>query len=663
MSAEDKDARLIAGRYKLGRILGSGGMATVYLAHDPRLDREVAVKLLRPDLVADASALHRFRREARSAARLSHPQIVAVYDSGETDSLDAAGRVHAAPFIVMEYVSGQTVRDVLHSGDQITSHVPGSEEVPTLEALGPDKLDELPPCSPLELGEAVKVTVGVLTALSYSHECGIIHRDIKPGNVLVSTAGEIKVMDFGIARALSDASTHTADEAVVGTAQYLSPEQAQGAAVDQRTDIYSTGCLLYELLTGRTPFVGETPVSIAYQHVRETTQPPSTHNPLVTESLDRVVMKALAKQPADRFTNAHEFRAELMSAAGGRTVSAPSTQVYGEAPATPTTGNVPLAESPDSPTQHATNGEPPTPVPGARSADDSAELMKEPLRNPGRASRIFGVAALTLLMLVVVGGAVYGSWYIATGRNQVQSSQVEVPKLVGKNADEARSALSALGLGYTELEAQFSQREEGTIISSNPTAGDRVDPGHVVGVVLSNGPELLSIPNVVRFEQEAAKLVLTDAQLVVTSIEQVDDPSAPRNTVTEVIPAPGEKVTPGTEVTLKVSSGMVNLPNLRGKSLIEAQKILKELNLEPRVNYKPTSVVDPEFIYRHSPGAGRVRQWSFISLWVAEKPKPKKTATPTPTETPTVTATPTETKTATPAPTTTTTEPTPTKTE
>ncbi len=255
----------VGGRYELGELLGRGGMAEVRKGTDTRLGRVVAVKRLRTDLASDATFQARFRREAQSSASLNHPAIVAVYDTGEEPSADGSGV--AQPYIVMEYVAGRTLRDILREGRKIL----------------PER--------------ALEITSGVLSALDYSHRAGIIHRDIKPGNVMLTPSGDVKVMDFGIARAISDASsTMTQTAAVVGTAQYLSPEQARGETVDSRSDVYSAGCLLYELLTGRPPFVGDSPVAVAYQHVREQAQPPSDHDTDLPPEVDAIVMKALANR-------------------------------------------------------------------------------------------------------------------------------------------------------------------------------------------------------------------------------------------------------------------------------------------------------------------------------------------------------------------------------
>src|SRR5215469_14135109 len=295
--------RLLGGRYELDGIVGRGGMAEVYRARDIRLDRIVAIKTLRADLARDQIFQARFRREAQSAASLNHPSIVAVYDTGE----DMATGV-PVPYIVMEFVDGRTVRDLLQDGHRLL----------------PER--------------SLEIIDGVLRALDYSHQAGIVHRDIKPGNVMVTRNGDIKVMDFGIARAVSDAQAKMTQTAqVIGTAQYLSPEQARGERVDARSDLYSTGCLLYELLTGRPPFTGDSPVAIAYQHVTENPIPPSRVDPEIPPWADAIVMKAMAKDPARRYQTAGEMRADIQRGLSGMPVNAPPTAAYQRTQAVPAT--------------------------------------------------------------------------------------------------------------------------------------------------------------------------------------------------------------------------------------------------------------------------------------------------------------------------------------
>ena len=284
--------KLLGGRYEVGELLGRGGMAEVHRGHDSRLGRQVAIKMLRSELARDHTFLARFRREAQSAAGLNHASIVAVYDHGEDILTETGGAQVKVPYIVMEFVDGKTLRQVI------------------------TERGNLPPT------EALRITEGVLDALAYSHRNGIVHRDIKPANVMIAADGSIKVMDFGIARAMADANaTMTQTSAVIGTAQYLSPEQAQGQSVDERSDLYSTGCLLFELLTGRPPFLGESPVSIAYQHVGEPPVPPSRLVQGISDDLDAVVLHSLAKPRDARYQTAGEFRYDLQAVRLGRPIS------------------------------------------------------------------------------------------------------------------------------------------------------------------------------------------------------------------------------------------------------------------------------------------------------------------------------------------------------
>ena len=294
MESVTDSPRVLGNRYEVGDLLGRGGMAEVHLGRDTRLGRVVAIKLLRVDLARDPVFQARFRREAQSAAALNHPAIVAVYDTGEEQVVDASGSLVALPYIVMEYVEGRTLRDLLRGG------------------------------IPLDIGLALELTSGVLSALDYSHRAGIVHRDIKPANVMLTPAGDVKVMDFGIARALADSSvTMTQTQAVIGTAQYLSPEQARGETVDARSDLYSAGCLLFELVTGRPPFMADSPVAVAYQHVREAPPRPSDLNPAIPENLDRVILHSLLKDRESRYQTAAEFKADVDNVRAGRQVLAP----------------------------------------------------------------------------------------------------------------------------------------------------------------------------------------------------------------------------------------------------------------------------------------------------------------------------------------------------
>ncbi|WP_157073390.1 protein kinase domain-containing protein, partial [Kribbia dieselivorans] len=289
---ENTPSQLLGGRYEVGELIGRGGMAEVHLGYDIRLGRQVAIKILRSDHARDASFLHRFRREAQAVAGLNHPNIVAVYDSGEEVFTESGGGDLEIPYIVMEYVDGQTLRQVLNAD------------------------------GPLVSSRALTILEGVLSALEYSHRMGIVHRDIKPGNVMINGAGEVKVMDFGIARAVADTqATMTQTQSVIGTAQYISPEQAEGQTVDHRSDVYSSGCLLFELLTGRTPFVGD-PISLTYQHVRKEPPAPSEFADGISPELDAIVLHALTKDRDARYATAEDFRADCERVRTGLPISA-----------------------------------------------------------------------------------------------------------------------------------------------------------------------------------------------------------------------------------------------------------------------------------------------------------------------------------------------------
>ena len=421
--------RLLGDRYELDGVVGRGGMAEVYRARDLRLDRMVAIKTLRTDLARDQTFQARFRREAQSAASLNNPSIVAVYDTGEDLSTGVP-----VPFIVMEYVDGRTVRDLLIEGHRLLPER-------TLEIIS-----------------------GVLRALEYSHQAGIVHRDIKPGNVMVTRNGDIKVMDFGIARAMSDAqATMTQTAQVIGTAQYLSPEQARGERVDARSDLYSTGCLMYELLTGRPPFTGDSPVAIAYQHVRENPIPPSRLDPSLPPWADSIVLKAMAKSPNDRYQSAAEMQADIQRAASGMQVAAamqPPTRVdYYEAQRThqmgPQTmmGVAPTTVSPYQQTGYQTGYQQPY---GNGGYDGGGPEQRRGSRRwiPWVISGLVVLAAIIVAVILLNNGGGGGT--------------ANVPLVNGESYAQAAAQIKAAGLNPVE-------NKESSSVQGGP--GDQHQPG------------------------------------------------------------------------------------------------------------------------------------------------------------------------------------------
>src|SRR5690606_11674490 len=458
-------------------------MAEVHIGHDTRLGRTVAIKVLRSDLARDPSFLTRFRREAQSAAALNHPAVVAVYDTGEDVHQNAQGEDVHVPFIVMEYVEGHTVRDILTDGAAV----------------------------PIE--EAVEITVGVLSALEYSHHAGIMHRDIKPANVMITPTGAVKVMDFGIARAMADsAATMTQTHAVIGTAQYLPPEQARGEQVDTRSDLYSTGCMLFELLTGRPPFQGDSPVAVAYQHVGQEPQRPSEIATDVPEVLDRITLKALTKDRDQRYSTAAEFRHDLEAAMRGGQVTAPmvgagammgATQVAGQPAygATQVMAPTPNAWGPATAQQSPVTPGGGYPGPGTRTDQ----------RQPEKKSRalmwwLLGIALAAVAAIVIA--------MIVNGQDDAADT-VPVPTIAENlTADEARQQIQAAGLTFEQAIDKESDLEEGrTTGQTDPAAGEEVAPSSTVTVYVAGAPGQVTLPALEGLSEADARAKLEELKL------------------------------------------------------------------------------------------------------------------------------------------------------
>ena len=567
--------RLLGGRYELDGIVGRGGMAEVFRARDIRLDRIVGVKTLRDDLARDQTFQARFRREAQSAASLNHPSIVAVYDTGE----DMVGPT-PVPYIVMEYVDGRTLRDLLREDRRLL----------------PER--------------AMEISDGVLRALDYSHRNGIVHRDIKPGNVMLTRAGDVKVMDFGIARAVSDSqATMTQTAQVIGTAQYLSPEQARGERVDARSDLYSAGCLLYELLTGRPPFTGDSPVAIAYQHVRENPIPPSRVDPEIPGWADAIVLKAMAKDPADRYQSAGDMRNDIQRALSGMPVAAPTrTDLYQG-------------------TRRMGQG---TMAAGPTSAIPAYRYGSEDQPPPGKRRRLWLWVAISLVALLILGGIGYAVHYAAAG-----GGKISVPAVAGQTRKQAQKEIAKANLVSAVVLQASSTTPRGIVIRTSPTFGTLVAANSTVTLYVSTGPAKKPVPDVIGKKELDAESALTNAGFKVGKPRTDPSSSQPQGTVIDQSPAGNTLAKPGITVTITVSGGGISVPNVIGQSLQTAEGTLRADNLSYRVKFVPAQPgTTPGTVVDQSPAPPKtVPPGTQITLTVAQEQTPTPTATPTPTDT------------------------------
>ncbi len=579
--------RLLGSRYEIGETLGYGGMAEVHLGRDVRLGREVAVKVLRADLARDPSFQTRFRREAQAAASLNHPAIVSVYDTGE----DLAGTNGSTPYIVMEYVEGRTLREVLKTEGRIMPR------------------------------RAMEIVADVCAALDFSHRNGIVHRDVKPGNVMITPTGAVKVMDFGIARAVADAgATVTATAAVIGTAQYLSPEQARGENVDARSDVYSTGCLLYELLTGHPPFTGDSPVAVAYQHVRETAPPPSTANPDVPPALDAIVMKALAKNPANRYQTAAEMRADLIRAISGRAVAAEPVMLDEE--------------------RTTMLGGPATMAPGGYGGPPyggyTGTHLRQPPEDERRNRRALGWIALAVAVLLVFVLAAFLTSRLLNNNK----AEVKVPSLVGMTLNDAEQAIRSAGLAVGEVKTVASDpTNKDKVVEQNPAPGVSRKKNDQVSLSVGGGPATVNIPQVIGESYDTAAQQLEDLKLVPVRVNF--DRAEPEGQVLNTDPRPGSPVAAGAQVKVMVSTGKVQIPNVVGKTEADAKDLLNKagfLNVTSKVAIPPDDFAAGT-VFRVEPTAGSKAQPDQQVVLFVAKAKPTPSPTPSPTASPTATAT------------------------
>jgi serine/threonine-protein kinase len=494
---------LLNNRYALGEMIGTGGMADVYIGDDTRLNRKVAIKVLRRDLARDPSFVARFKKEALAAGGLNHSGIVAVYDSGDENN---------SPYIVMELISGQTLRQVMQQG------------------LIPQ-------------GRALEIIEGILQALEYSHKEGIVHRDIKPGNIMITDSGDIKVMDFGIARATDDiGATMTNTWNVIGTAQYLSPEQATGELADGRSDLYSLGCLMYELLTGRPPFTGDTPVSIAYQHVSSPITPASQVKPGLSNDIDRMLEVVLSKDPNNRYQDATAMLADLQRVIKGEPVTTKIQKIF-----------------------------------------------------PRR--KLISTIAAIVAALVLVGVGVFFSGG--------SSALYPVPNVVGLTEAEARALLSDFNVNVST--APDPRIPINRVASQIPLATSTAAKGSSVTLTISSGPGNTTVPTgLVGITLEEARNILTAAGLVIAQTQPVDSDQAP-GVVLNVTPEAGTNIVAGSGVVLQIASGNVQVPSLVGVSEIQAKTLLVQAGFLVREIYAFDATQELGVVLAQAPEAGATR--------------------------------------------------------
>jgi serine/threonine protein kinase len=528
--------RLLAGRYEVGALIGRGGMSDVHVGNDTRLGRRVAVKLLKPSLATDPRFRVLFREEAQKAARMAHPTIVRVFDAGEETVAEPNGLERQVPFIVMEYVDGRLLKDIIADG-------------------------------PLDPKEAVRIISGVLTALEYSHRALLVHRDIKPGNIMVTQNGQVKVMDFGIARAVSDNSATVADtSAVLGTAQYFSPEQARGETVDARTDLYSTGVVLFELLTGRPPFRGDRAAAVAYQHISEAAVAPSSLNPRVSPALDAVVLHALAKDKFERFQTAAEFRQDLETAAAG-------------------------AVPPRKPAANEFNatlfGANPSVTAGSEAAlrQLSSRSDERAIRTQSRPPVAWiwvGIASLAVILFGVV------FWVMNLPPSTIGDGlSVEVPNIVGQPYDSGATKLTALKLVPSRLSQPSETVAKGSIISTDPAAGAKVGRNQEIKVYVSDGKNPAVVPSVNNLSEAQAKAALLDRKLAYGVSHAEHSATLAAGVVIRSDPEANTSAHEGDVVDLYVSDGLINIPSVLGQDIATANSQLAPLQLT--INTVPNS--------------------------------------------------------------------------
>lgn len=563
------ESKPYGGRYELMQKIARGGMAEVFMAKDQLLDRPVALKVLFPELSVNVSFVERFRREAQAAANLSHPNIVSVFDWGEADN---------TYYIVMELVEGVTLASLIKESGR----------------LDPEK--------------AASIASDVAASLAFAHKHGVIHRDVKPSNVLLTEDGQVKVTDFGIARAATADGDLTQTGAVMGTATYISPEQAQGLVVDGRSDVYSLAVVLYEMLVGRVPFSGETPLAIAYKHVREEAPMPTALIPSIPKALEAIVMKGMAKDPELRYQSATEMADDLRRFLNHQEVKALSGS---DLDATQVLSIVDIPRTP-SQTSPVTRTSPMVPVDGTER---------------GTNWLLIGIVAL----VVIIGALLLGAKYFLNARNAKLSTSPEtvlVPAIVGESQSNATATLKNEGLAYT-ISKQTSNEVAGTVLSENPGAGTSVKKGVSVALVVSSGAKTVSIPNVVGQTVASAESTLLAAKFVVTT-RYINNPAAV-GTVTSETPGASTQAPEGSTVSLDVSNGpsQISVPNVVGQPVAQAANTLGADSLTlGNVTYAASPTIANGDVISTNPAAGTtVAPNSAVDVVVSQGPGSSTTTT------------------------------------
>ena len=585
-------AYLLASRYRPERLIGRGGMANVYLGTDTRLQRTVAIKILRPEVAIDPDARYRFQKEAHAVSLMGHPSIVRVYDAGE-ENIPALSTETPIPFIIMEYINGKILRQLMDAG-------------------------------PFDPKVAVHVALGILDALDESHRAGIIHRDIKPGNVMITQSGLVKVCDFGIAHAIEDSSGDATT--ILGTAQYFSPEQAKGEAIDGRSDLYSTAVVLYEMLTATPPFVGESSVSVAFQHVTQPAPRLLASRPELSHELDAIIERGLAKDRSERFATAREFAHALRTIPRLR-------RPEGDIPSTATaSGAVP-------PVENRANGPVPKPTPRAKVRRVKSSLQAAPVTASATPpiTKDSDVSQLRPLLssdtppsgksvklgLIIAGGLLVVSTLVAgmlvwvmtlPAQNVVESTAIEVPNLTNATVDAGSAQLIELGLKVTVVSETSETVEAGAIIRTIPEAGIQVGEGEIITVIESVGPKTEVVPDLGLLNLDDAKAAIEAAGFTVGSVTTTYSATVAKNSIISSDPKTGSSIEANSVINLVVSNGLVKVPDVVGKTLAEANRLLSDATVQLTVNVTTDMTCSGQVVKSQSLAAGEHPQHSTITI-------------------------------------------------